>query len=305
MNIDRLDLNLLRVFRAVYEARGVSRAAARLGLSQPAISNALARLRVSLGDELFLRTPQGLMPSSLAEQIGPDVIDLLGRLEQAVVPDSGFDPAAETSPVTLGLSDYGALVLLPALRRELAALAPARAIFAGSIDRLGYDSALDSSRISLAIATLPEPPARFTRIMLLSDGFLTLMRPDHPLAKGTMTAEKFRKAEHLLVSAAGQARGAVDAALGDDTPRRVALTVPHAGDAGALLAESDLICTLPARLALAIAGPYGLATRRPPVTPNPYRLAMIWHRRDDAAPAHRWLRQLVAKAARELPVASA
>jgi len=201
MDLDRLDLNLLRVFEALMAERHVTRAAARLGLTQSAASNALGRLRAAFKDDLFQRTPTGMEPTALARELAGPVGAALDAMRAAVALNRPFDPARAEESFTLGMSDYAEFVLAPPLIAALRARAPGVSVVVRHVDREVVTVLLDEDRVHLAIGQLPEPPTRMTRIMLLRDELAVLMRPDHPAAKEGLDLGAFLAWPHLLVSA--------------------------------------------------------------------------------------------------------
>lgn len=300
-----LDLNLLRVFDAVARERHVTRAAARLGLSQPAASNALARLRAALGDELFLRAPHGVEPTALALALAGPVGEVLDRLRETLAAGLPFDPAASTRAFPVAMSEYAEAVLAPPLLERLAREAPGCALLVRHADRTNAEALLASDAASLAVAVLPEPTSLYTRVRLLPEGFLTLLRPGHPLCEGDLTPERFAAWPHLLHSPNGSREGALDAPLREaGHPRRVGAVVAHLSAVPAILRRTDLVMTLSARLACAMARAHGLAVRPVPVAVRHTRLSLVFHRRFEADAGHAWLRRAILAVAREVPGAA-
>ena len=300
-DLQTLDLNLLRVFDAVARERHVTRAAERLHLSQPAVSNALNRLRAALGDELFLRKPGGVEPTALAASLQGPVAELLDRLRQTLATHAPFDPAASDRVFTLALSEYAESVLIPPLLELAAREAPRVILAVRHADRTNALDLLEAGEAEMAAAVLPEPPALYTRLRLLPEGFLTLMRPGHPLAEGDLTLERFASFPHLLHSPNGSRDGALDGPMREaGHPRRIGAVVAHLGAVPAILARTDMVMTLSARLACRLHEAHGLAVRTPPVTIRHTRLSLVFHRRFDADPGHAWLRRAILAVAREV-----
>jgi len=302
MDLSRLDLNLLKVFEAVLGERHVTRAAGRLGLTQPAVSGALARLRTAFGDPLFVRVPGGVEPTALARELAGPVVAALDGVRAALALRLPFDPTTAEAVFTVGFSELAETVLGPPLFAALAREAPGVVLAVRHADRTDAPGLLDAGAIELAVGVLPEPPPRFTRVMLAGDAFVTLMRPGHPLATGELTLARFAATPHLLVSANGTRVGAFDAPMAAaGHPRRVGAVVAHYAAVPAILAETDLVCTLSARLGRPMAAAQGLVARAPPIALPHARLALVWHRRHDQHPAHLWLRRRVQALARALP----
>lgn len=300
-DLGNLDLNLLRVFDAVARERHVTRAAERLHLSQPAVSNALARLRQALGDELFLRRPGGVEPTALALSLAQPVAEALDRIAEALSSQTPFDPATSTRVFTIALSEYAESVLAPPLLERMTQEAPRCLLAIRHADRTNWEALLTGGAATLAIGVLPEPPAIYTRLRLLPEAFCTLMRPGHPLAEGPLTPERFVSVPHVLHSPNGSRDGALDAVLAEaGHPRRLGAVVAHLSAVPGILQRTDMIITLSARLAKLLAAAHGLVTRDPPVEIRHTRLSMIFHRRFEADPGHAWLRRLMLAIARDV-----
>lgn len=298
-DLGTLDLNLLRVFDAVMRERHVTRAAERLHLSQPAVSNALARLRQALGDELFLRRPGGVEPTALALSLAGPVAEALDRLAETLAAQAPFDPATTSRVFPVAFSEYAEAVLAPPLLERVAREAPGALLAIRHADRTNWEALLESGDAALAVAVLPEPPALYTRLRLLPEAFCTLMRPGHPLAEGALTPERFAAVPHLLHSANGSREGALDAAMREaGHPRRLGAVVAHLSAVPGILARTDMVITLSARLASQMAAAHGLAQRDPPVAVRHTRLSLVFHRRFEADAGHAWLRRLILAVAR-------
>jgi len=301
-DIESLDLNLLRVFDAVARERHVTRAAEKLHLSQPAVSNALARLRQALGDELFLRRPGGVEPTALALSLAEPVAAVLDQLRRALTVQAPFDPATSDRVFTIGLSEYAESVLVPALLAAVTREAPRVLLAVRHTDRTNAIASLEGGHAEMVVGVLPEPPALYTRVRLLPEAFLVLMRADHPLAEGPMTVERFAAYPHLLHSPNGSRDGALDAPMeAAGHPRRLGAVVAHLGAVPEVLARTEMVMALSARLAIRLGEVHGLAVRPLPVELRHTRLSLIFHRRFEADSGHAWLRRLLLAVAREVP----
>ncbi len=303
-DLGSLDLNLLRVFDAVARERHVTRAAERLNLSQPAVSNALSRLRAALGDELFLRRPGGVEPTELAQSLAGPVAEALDRLRDTLAARAPFDPATSDRVFAIGLSEYAEAVLAPPLLARMAREAPGCMLAIAHADRTNWQRLLEGGEASLAVGVLPEPPALFTRLRLLPEGFCTLMRPGHPLAEGELTLDRFAGVPHLLHSPNGSRDGALDAVMREaGHPRRLGAVVAHLAAVPEILQRTDMVITLSARLACQMALAHRLVLRDPPVAVEHMRLSLVFHRRFEADAGHAWLRRLILGVARDVPPA--
>jgi LysR family transcriptional activator of mexEF-oprN operon len=300
-DLQNLDLNLLRVFDAVMRERHVTRAAEKLHLSQPAVPNALARLRHALGDELFLRKPGGVEPTSLSLSLAGPVAEVLDRLHQMLAVHHPFDAATTDRIFTVAFSEYAESVLAPPLLELLRKEAPHALLAIRHADRTNMIELLEGGAAELAIAVLPEPPALYTRVRLLPEGFLTLVRQGHPLAEGPMTVERFAAFPHLLHSPNGSREGALDGPMAEaGHPRRLGAVVAHLGAVPEILARTDMVMTLSGRLAMRMAETYGLVVRPCPVEIRHTRLSLVFHRRFEGDAGHAWLRRTLLAVAREV-----
>ena len=297
MDLHGIDLNLLVAFDALMAERSVTRAGARIGRTQPAMSAALSRLRGLLGDELFVRSPKGLQPTpralDLAEPIGRALADLQRTLEYT----RAFDPMSSAANFTIGLSEHPAYVLLPRLIAQLGAVAPAVTLrirnFTARDDAV---TMLDAGEVDVTIGVPPSTVSgRILSVPLFDERFVCVVRRGHPAAAAPFDLSAFLALSHLLVSPENERFGRVDAALAKlGRKRRLALTLPQMYAAPTLVARSDLIATLMRGVVDASGRGDELTILDPPLDLEPVRFALFWHRRNDAHPAQRWLRELIA-----------
>jgi DNA-binding transcriptional LysR family regulator len=293
MNVQDIDLNLLRVFDAVLHEKGVTPAAARLGLTQPAVSNALARLRKVFGDALFVRTPRGVDATPFARELAEPVRQALALLESALAHGPGFDPATSTRAFRFYMSDLGQIEFLPPLVERVQGSAPKVRLEAVALDVEDISGALAAGALDLAVGFLPAlgPPVR--RQALFRDPYVCLMRADHPAIGKTLTRKKFLEASHALVSYRGGHRVIEEALERAGLARRIALRVPHFTVVPMVLERSDLILILPLRVARVYEKRGNFKSLPPPVPIPPADVAVHWHERFEADPGNRWLRDLV------------
>lgn len=291
-----LDLNLLRVFDHLRRERSVSRTAERLGVGQPAVSNALARLRRQLGDDLFVRTPQGMQPTPRAEAMAAPVAEALALMARALQPAARFAPAASDRTFTLGMTDIGEIVFLPALLQHLAQAAPG--VRLSTVRNGGQGAAPDlrqamaNGEVDAAIGLLPQLQDGFHQRALFRQRYVCLFRAGHRLAAlRRVSLKAFCAEEHVVVVAAGTGHHQVDELLiRQGVSRAVRLTVPHFVAVGHILASTDLVATVPVRLAEQMAGPFGLAFAEHPAALAEVPINLFWHARLHRDPAHQWLR---------------
>ena len=290
VNPSALDLNLLKLFEALVQERSVTLAGLRLGLSQPAASRALARLRKMLGDRLVVRGKLRLELTPRGEALAGPVARLLHDA-RCIVSPAVFDPASATGRVTIAAHDHLSLTVLTGLVARLERHAPALSLHiappAGDNIRLVEQGSAD-----LALGIFDALPGSFHRRELYGDSLVCVVRSDHPAAAQEFNLERYVALRHITVTISGMGESAVDAALSaTGLNRHVALRVPHFL-AGAMLAvDSNMILTLPSRLARQLAKRLPLALLELPLQIGALSPAMIWHERFHADPTHIWIRQ--------------
>ena len=297
-----VDLNLLAVFDAVMQERSVTRAGTRLGLSQPAMSHALARLRHMLKDELFVRSPKGMIPTPRAEQLAGPVRAALDGFQQALEPTE-FEPATATQTFRIAVDNYSAVVLVGAVVAKVIKIAPHVTLDFRPSGTLDIPDMLDRAAIDLAIGSFSEQGERFSRQQLLRDEFVALLRKNHPAASTReLSIEAFVALPQLEISSVLHATDFIDKVLDRrKLKRRIALRAPFLS-AVRILAASETVAVFPRRIAEELVR-YRPLTMRPLWHSSPIiETAMIWPRRLDDQPAHRWLRNTIAAVASGLPV---
>jgi DNA-binding transcriptional LysR family regulator len=308
-NFRTLDLNLLRVFDEVMAERSLTRAARNLSLTQPAVSNALRRLRETLGDELVQRSGQGMAPTPRALSIWPAVRDALHQLQESLTP-STFEPATATSTFVLAMADATAAELMPGLIDILEREARGVAMRVVPLTTRDPRRLLDEQVADLALGYFPPVLAdltaraqageavAFSHVRLYDGEYVCVMRKGHPLAKGILTLDRFCTARHMLVSFSGRPFGFIDEALASrGRKRQVVLTVNQFFTAGRVVANSNLLTVLP-RHFVSVTGIADQLLLRPlPFEVAPVHVDAVWHQRSEQQGAHRWLRQAVSRAA--------
>jgi DNA-binding transcriptional LysR family regulator len=292
----QFDLNLLRVFAALAAEGNVTRAALRLGLSQSAVSNALNRLRQSVGDALFEKTASGVRPTPRAREMWSAIQPHFQAMEQAISPET-FDPGAYSGTLTVAMSDYSAERILPRLMQYLSGHAPAMRIDLAPYGVANLPEAFDRRGVDMAIGGYvnDESPSNGIRMReLWPVHWSCLMRRSNPLAKGSLTLERFLSAQHLDVRCPDMQVPVYDSLLATrGHVRNLLLTLNAYTPALAIIGQSDFIGVLPTTLLdLTIYGKQ-LVSRPPPVRMPVRPYGVIWHRRLDNKPAHRWLRHAI------------
>jgi DNA-binding transcriptional LysR family regulator len=292
-----VDLNLLVVLDALLAERHVTRAARRVGLTQPAASHALARLRSLFDDPILVRGPGGgLIPTPRAEALAPVLRASLDGLATALRGEPVFDPPTAQRTFRIAINDHAELVLLPALVERLSRIAPGIELWMVAVTR-DPEVELIAGTIDCAIGVWPGrpwPSGIYQRRLFDSD-FQCVVRARHPAARRRLTLARFAALPHLLVSPRGGRGGIVDVALAaHGLTRRVAVTVPHFLIAPHLIAASDMIVTLATRIARTFARPFRLLMLPPPVELRAFTETLVWHERLHHDPAQRWLRDQLA-----------
>lgn len=292
----RLDLSLVPALDALLTERSVTRAAAKLGVTQSAVSHALRKLRAHFGDELLVRAPGGLVLTERAERLAAAVRRSLEVLDEVDREDE-FDPETARRSFVVAMPDFAALVLMPSLMGRVAAEAPGIDVV---VRPLTADSerALEGGSVDLLVASARSTPAGCLRQKIFEDGWLSLVRRDHPAARERLNRDRFAALSHVLVAPRGTARGPVDEALAAaGLSRRIALRVPHLQLGAYLVARSDLILTTTAAAARIVAEHLPLATVEVPLDLPRVTWVQLWHERNRRDEGHAWLRRALADSA--------
>ncbi|KYO84085.1 LysR family transcriptional regulator [Pseudomonas aeruginosa] len=294
MDLKKVDLNLLLIFDLIFKEKKVSAVADALGVSQPAISRSLKRLRELLGDELFYRTSTGMEPTAYALHMAEPISYALSSLSAALSDGAPFDPLHSKKEFIVRMSDIGEIYILPRLLRVLAEQAPGVSvtIVRGNNETLKSD--MESGRIDLAIGLL-ELEAGFFRRQLYKQGYVCVFRRDHPFAKEGLTLEDFLEADHVVVTAVGSGHAKVDELIEKKGIRRkIKLRVPQYASLEHLLKGSDLIATVPEALVQPGIFSPALGCSEHPVQLPRLSIDLFWHARLHRDPANQWLRNVIA-----------
>lgn len=294
MHLKDVDLNLLVVFNELHKHGRVSAAAGSLGISQPGVSNALARLRKLLGDELFLRTSRGMVPTPYAESLAQPIADALAALQGTLNARVAFDPARSERAFVIGVNDVGETYFLPRLMRALDQVAPGVTIRTVRTTSIDVRDEMERGRMDLAMGFLPGLKGGFFQRRLFRQPYVCIFRQDHPLARSGVSARQFRAAEHVAIVSEGTGHGVVDEVIARaGIRRRLRLTVPHFMAVGPVLQATDMIAVVPQRFADCACGPFGLAAAPCPVKIPESVINVFWHARNHREAANQWLRQVV------------
>jgi DNA-binding transcriptional LysR family regulator len=294
MNMIDLDLNLLRAFDAIAADGSVTAAGERLGLSQPAMSNALARLRQLFGDPLFVRTPRGMRPTPFAQQLAQPVREALRLIQGALQQHAGFDPRSSGNTFRLFMSDIGEMVFLPGLLERIEHDAPGVKIEVVRIPIKDVHTALESGALDLAVGFLPGLTIGIRQQPLFREHYVCMLRADHPGIGAKISAKQFREVAHVLVSYAGTGHQVIEETLlAEGLSERIAVRVPHFLVVPMILARTDLIVTVPSRVAAIFAQPGNFKVLKLPVDMPSFEVRLHWHERYHQDPANRWLREVM------------
>jgi DNA-binding transcriptional LysR family regulator len=297
MDIRAVDLNLLKAFDALVNERAVTRAAGRIGLSQPAMSHALARLRSLFGDELFVRTPSGMEPTARAREIAPLVTTAIEHIEAALNLGAGFEPARSTAIFTAGMAEYAEVALVGRLAAAFATQAANATLRLLPVTGAETAEQLDRGEIDVAVAHLGRLPPHLDSVLLLRDPFVIVAHKEHPITAAAPSLEAYAALDHVLVSPRGDTSGALDRLLAEHgLKRRIALLVATYLAIPAALAASNLVATVPRRTAQQIAAIAEVAILPLPIEFSA-TVSMAWHRRAAGDPAQAWFRTLLTEAA--------
>ena len=303
-----LDLNLLRVFDEVMIERNLTRAAHNLSITQPAVSNALRRLRDTLGDDLVRRSGYGVEPTPVGLALWPTVRDALAQLQQSLAPGQ-FDPASASHAFVLAMADATAAKIVPSLVDILQREAPGVNLRVLPLTTRDPRDLLESGSVHLAIGHFPgvvaelnavhlqEDSPRFMHQRLYDGEYVVVMGRDHPLAGQPLDLDTYCAARHLLVSFSGRPFGFVDEALAAlSRKRRVVLTVNQFFTAGRVVTTTDLLTVLPRHFVSATGMEERLALSELPLSVPAVQVDTLWPRQAEHNSAHRWLRETVARA---------
>ena len=319
MQLRNFDLNLLTVFDAIFEERSIAGASVRLSLSESAISHALRRLRRALADELFVRSVDGMQPTQKAREFANSIRSALERISSALGGEP-FEPQRAVRSFSLGASDYACTTLIPRLVESVASLAPAVDIHVVPANRVDLVRQLDAGTIDLAIGWFATVPERLGRAKLISEDYVFVVRPGHPLAAEVPTVQRILEFSHVAVNYLGTNEGVLDGYLPErgvlrrvhmevaalEAPQRlgkearIAVCVPHFWCLPAILLRCDMVASVPRRLALEFVERFAVVMLEDPEGSHEVAVEAIWDRRQEAEPALKWLREQIGLAAARL-----
>jgi len=293
MDLLEFDLNLLLSFDAIYRHNSLSAAAIELGLTQPAVSASLKRLRDRLGNPLFVRTSHGMRPTPFADNMAGKVARALAILRELDQPDV-FSPATTTLNYRIYINDVGMQVLLPHVLRKVSEQAPNARMTVIDLRPDEVVDALDTGRVDLAVGYFLGMPNWAHQQTLRNTSYVCAVRAGHPDITNGLSVEQFLAARHAMYWTSGSPHGIVEETLARlNLSRDVMLRVPRFASLPFLIAESDLLITVPKDLGVAFSRMLPIRLFAPPLPLPHFEIKQYWHERHHAEPAQRWLRQLV------------
>ncbi|MFC0686586.1 LysR substrate-binding domain-containing protein [Novosphingobium clariflavum] len=297
----RYDLNLLPIFVALMEERSVTRAAERLGMTQPALSNALARLRTMLQDQLFIRERYGIQPTPVALELAPAIADALARLDDAVLGQQDFDPTHAERLFTIAPNGYVEFVLVPAIVARLAQVAPGIRLRLTPYGNDLSETGVISGTTAMVLGRIVDPPDNLVVQHLMDESLECVVRAGHPQVGEAITREQFEQLRHVNVMPPGRIRAGVFQALAQQQLKRdVAISVTNFFAVAEMVAVTDYCTTLPRLICNRLRHDPRLKVLPAPVDLGQFPVEIAWHVRYRHDPAHRWLRSLIGDVVRQL-----
>lgn len=296
MNINTFDLNLLRAFDAVMSEGSITAAAAKLGMTQPAMSRAIRRLRLQYNDTLFVRTSRGMRPTEYAQSLAEPVENAIAAVQRALELNTAFDPASSTRCFRLVMTDVGAVFYLPRLIPHLKRLAPGVTMHSLQMPRDKYPEALEMGVAELALGQIPEIQRNLFKQHLCDDQLVCVARSNHPSIRSSLSMAQFMEAEHITIATPSLTESVVRRALGKRASRRrIALNLPHYLAVPMIISECDLIAVMPRGAVMAFAAKWPLKILPLPFKAPALQFSQFWHARSHHDAGHRWLRGQLAE----------
>lgn len=298
MNLNKVDLNLFIVFDAIYTEANLTRAGQIVGITQPAVSNALARLRETFNDPLFVRTAQGMVPTPMAQNIIGPVRNALQLLRVSVQESRTFTPQQANKTYRISMTDLTEAVILPPLFQRLRRLAPTVQIESFLSKRRETTKELAAGRLDFAVDAPLNTDTQVRHVKLMEDRYVCALRQGHPLAKEKISLDEYLSLTHIQISSRRSGLGYVDLSLGKmGLQRKVALRSQHYMMASTVLQNTDMAMTVPERFARR----HGLHYVQLPVNDVPsLETHLYWHESTDQDPANRWMREQIIEIAQQI-----
>jgi DNA-binding transcriptional LysR family regulator len=302
IDLSAIDLNLLVAFEVLFEEKSVTGAAQRLYLGQPAMSAALARLRILFQDELFIRIGREMQPTAKALEISPGIRDALQKIRQTLAASQIFDPATSKNTFTIGSSDYTSYVVMPKLLELCSRIAPSINFRLIGFAKDCVGELLEQREIDIALGVFQNPPRQTMQMPLFPEHFIGICRREHPITtQDAITPEIFANLLHALFTIRRDEVGEIDQVLAQyNLQRRIVLTTPHLLVLPAIISSSDLVAAVPSRLVKPFVGHGTLEIFEIPVQTQPWMISMLWSKLTEQDSANLWLRQLLKSVCEEI-----
>jgi DNA-binding transcriptional LysR family regulator len=290
----RIDLNLIRVFVTIYETKSVSAAASQLFLTQPTISYSLSKLRTLLNDPLFVRSPDGMVPTACGDRTYEQFSAAMARIETAIEMTQKFDAKHSTQRFRIAMSDIGELFFLPPILEHLHRVAPDVEIEVVQIALNEVAGWLAAGKVDVAVGNLRPIEAVTHSVKLFTERYVCLLRKDHGTIKGKLTLDNFVAARHVLVASVFSGHQLIEDILREHgVSRKISLQIPHFTILPRLISNTDLLVSLPTRVAHLFESYAPLKTLNLPIAIPEFDVRVYWDERQESNAAHQWIRNIV------------
>ncbi|HET9475319.1 MAG TPA: LysR family transcriptional regulator [Steroidobacteraceae bacterium] len=293
----QFDLNLLPVLVAIHEHGSVSVAAQHLGMSQSAVSTALAKLRLKYSDPLFHRVGHGMKPTTRTRALISPLREAMSRVATTFTTETHFNPRTTERTFTFAMSDVGEMVFMPKILQRLHQAAPRARVRSVAVSAATIERGLETGEIDLAVGYFPDLREKsFLEKHLFYHYFVCLLRANHPITASTLSMQQFLSLEHAVVNGAGRTNEIFERFLrAKKIHRRVVLETPHFMSIPSIIARSDLIVTVPHAVGMFVKDVHmNIRLAQPPMRTPKIDLKLHWHRNHHSDPKNKWLRELVA-----------
>ncbi len=299
--MDQIDLNLIRVFVAIYETQSATVAAEQLNITQPTVSYGLGKLREALSDHLFVRDRRSLKPTPRANMLYPRFRDALNSIGNAIEETQSFDPRTDSRVFSIAMTDIGSLYFLPSLEADFQDKAPGIGVEIRQVQVDEIVDQLSSGRLDAAVGNLPSLRGQTRSAVIFREHYVCLVGKKQALAVGEMTMDTFLASRHVAVSSTYSGHRLAEDALQDlGISRRIVVRTPYYTALPLLISNSDLIVLLPSRIARIFASQTDVVAMPAPMDLPEFDVRMHWHRRHGTSPALLWLLQRIESVSRSL-----
>lgn len=288
-----IDIKHLMAFNEILKRSSISDAAIELGVSQPSVSLMLAKLREHFGDPLFVRTPNGMQPTPRAKALSPLISDALAAFRHVTIDTDDFDPLVSKMTFRISLTDIGQVVMLPMIANRLRELAPTVHLDVSTTSEDSYKR-LESDELDLAFGSVRKLQPSFFQKNLFKEQFVCILSKAHPRIGQVITIDQYMEERHVTVNSAGTGGWIVEAAIDRHlNPRNIVFELPTFLGLAPIVEGTDLIATVPLRLAEVLTASHRIKVVALPIKIPPYDVKQYWHERQHNNPANKWLRGVV------------